>query len=278
MKKMILLMAVLATLAGCNTVAGVGDDVSGGARTVQGWLLIGPQRARAGLRRPLQPQSPAPKAGPMFNLAAHVLAKGQETPEKLALVVLGLTGAERWSYARLTAAVRGCGGWLGEHAAPGDRILIRAGNTPAFPVVYLGAIAAGMVPVATSAAADRARDHPHGRAVRPRLIVAEPGLAVAGRTPYGRWRPARLGGGTRPATGTWAMRTAKAMSSSPRAPRARPCPCATPIAPFWPAPMMHQGWEGLTAQDRLLHAGRLQLDLYHGHRAAGSLDAWAPPH
>lgn len=38
MKKMILLVAVLATLAGCNTVAGVGEDVSGGARTVQDWF------------------------------------------------------------------------------------------------------------------------------------------------------------------------------------------------------------------------------------------------
>jgi predicted small secreted protein len=25
-------------LAGCNTVAGVGEDVAGGARTVQGWF------------------------------------------------------------------------------------------------------------------------------------------------------------------------------------------------------------------------------------------------
>jgi len=38
MKKMIILVAVLATLAGCNTVAGVGEDVSGGARTVQDWF------------------------------------------------------------------------------------------------------------------------------------------------------------------------------------------------------------------------------------------------
>lgn len=38
MKKLIVLGAVLAALAGCNTVAGVGDDVSGGARQVQGWL------------------------------------------------------------------------------------------------------------------------------------------------------------------------------------------------------------------------------------------------
>ena len=35
MKKTILLVAVLASLAGCNTVAGVGEDVTGGARTVQ---------------------------------------------------------------------------------------------------------------------------------------------------------------------------------------------------------------------------------------------------
>ena len=38
MKNMIILVAVLAALAGCNTVAGVGDDVSGGARKVQGWF------------------------------------------------------------------------------------------------------------------------------------------------------------------------------------------------------------------------------------------------
>lgn len=36
MKALLILMAL--TLAGCNTVAGVGDDVSGGARTVQGWF------------------------------------------------------------------------------------------------------------------------------------------------------------------------------------------------------------------------------------------------
>lgn len=38
MKKIILLAAIMAALAGCNTVAGVGDDISGAARTVQGWL------------------------------------------------------------------------------------------------------------------------------------------------------------------------------------------------------------------------------------------------
>lgn len=36
-KKLLLLLALLA-LSGCNTVAGVGEDVTGGAHTVQGWF------------------------------------------------------------------------------------------------------------------------------------------------------------------------------------------------------------------------------------------------
>ena len=38
MKPLILIAAACLALAGCNTVAGVGEDVSDGARTVQGWL------------------------------------------------------------------------------------------------------------------------------------------------------------------------------------------------------------------------------------------------
>lgn len=37
-KKLVVLGALLALVAGCNTVAGVGDDISGGARTVQSWF------------------------------------------------------------------------------------------------------------------------------------------------------------------------------------------------------------------------------------------------
>ncbi|MBV1867122.1 MAG: entericidin EcnA/B family protein [Marinosulfonomonas sp.] len=37
MKKIVLTMMFL-MLASCGTVAGVGDDLSAGARTVQGWF------------------------------------------------------------------------------------------------------------------------------------------------------------------------------------------------------------------------------------------------
>ena len=36
--RMLVTASLVGSLAGCNTVAGVGEDVSGGARTVQGWF------------------------------------------------------------------------------------------------------------------------------------------------------------------------------------------------------------------------------------------------
>jgi predicted small secreted protein len=36
--KTVALILMLAALAGCNTIAGVGDDVSSGARKVQSWF------------------------------------------------------------------------------------------------------------------------------------------------------------------------------------------------------------------------------------------------
>lgn len=38
MKKLVLIGALALALAGCNTVAGIGDDISGGARTMQEWF------------------------------------------------------------------------------------------------------------------------------------------------------------------------------------------------------------------------------------------------
>lgn len=38
MSKPVFILITLLALAGCNTIAGVGEDVSGGARKVQDWL------------------------------------------------------------------------------------------------------------------------------------------------------------------------------------------------------------------------------------------------
>lgn len=38
MKRIAVLLLIAASLTGCNTIAGAGEDVSDGARTVQGWI------------------------------------------------------------------------------------------------------------------------------------------------------------------------------------------------------------------------------------------------
>lgn len=43
-RAVILIAACMAGLAGCNTVAGVGNDVTSGAQTVQGWFRGGGTR------------------------------------------------------------------------------------------------------------------------------------------------------------------------------------------------------------------------------------------
>ncbi len=93
-----------------------------------------------------------------FNLADHVLSAGRAQPDKIALAVLGPARAERWSFARLEAAVRGMAGGLSALGlTPGDRVLLRLGNTPEFPVAFLGCVAAGLIPVPTAERADPAR-------------------------------------------------------------------------------------------------------------------------
>jgi Acyl-CoA synthetases (AMP-forming)/AMP-acid ligases II len=94
------------------------------------------------------PFAPCPAS---FNLAAYVLANGLSTPEKIALRIVSPTGAERWSYGALARAVRGIGtGLLETGLKPGDRVLLRLGNTVDFPLASSAPSPSGLVPVPTS--------------------------------------------------------------------------------------------------------------------------------
>lgn len=121
---------------------------------------------------------PPPGLPARFNLAAHVLAAGGEVPDKIALGVLGTAGTERWSYARLTDAVLGTAtGLLRAGLSPGDRILMRLDNSVDFPIAYLGAIAAGLVPAPTSSQWTRREAEQAAAILKPRAILAAPGIA-----------------------------------------------------------------------------------------------------
>jgi acyl-coenzyme A synthetase/AMP-(fatty) acid ligase len=220
-------------------------------------------------RRP-PPPCPAP-----FNLAAHVLAGAEATPDRIALMVLRPEGAERWSFAALAAAVRGTGaGLLAQGLAPGDRVLMRLANTVDFPIVFLGAVAAGLVPVPTSALLTAPEVEKLCDELSPALIAAGPGVALPARPPCPVLEGAALQALRAHAPCDWAMGDPERLgyivytSGTSGRPRAV---CHAHRA-VWARRMMWQGWYGLRPDDRLLHAGAFNWTFTLG---TGLLDPWA---
>jgi len=216
---------------------------------------------------------PPPHDPARFSLAAHVLAKAAAQPDKIALQILRLNGAERWSYGRLEAAVRGVAtGFRQAGLCPGDRVLMRLGNTVEFPLCFLGAIAAGVVPVPTSAQLTAPEVTRIAGIVAPAAVVAAGGVPL----PDGDFRvipdsdlraweslpPAgwHLGDAGRMAYAVCTSGT----SGQPRA-------VAHAHRAILARAMMHQGWYGLTGADRLLHSGAFNWTYTLG---TGLLDPW----
>lgn len=93
-----------------------------------------------------------------FNMARYCLSlAARTTPDRLALVVVSAADAstaatERWTYAEIDDRVRRVAtGLRGLGLEPGARIMIRMGNTSDYALMFFGAIAAGLVPLPSSA-------------------------------------------------------------------------------------------------------------------------------
>ncbi len=114
-----------------------------------------------------------------MNLAEHVLRAGLDVPDGHALVVMGPNDAQIWSHDDLRRAVLGTAtGLLRAGLRPGDRLLMRLANRPAFPIAYLGAIAAGVVPVPTSAQLTALEITRIAACIAPAMIVAGAGVPL----------------------------------------------------------------------------------------------------
>lgn len=218
---------------------------------------------------------PSPDLPPApFNMAQYVLAAGAATPDKNALQLLRASGAERWSYARLIAAVRGTGTGLLHHGLqPGDRVLLRLGNTVDFPLAYLGAIAVGLVPVPTSTQLTGPEITRIAHEIAPALVLAADGVAlpdhpapVLGQAqlramqtlPPADWH---MGNPDRPGYIIYTSGSGGSPRAVVHAHRA-----------IWARRMMWQGWYGLTPEDRMLHAGAFNWTYTLG---TGLMDPWA---
>ena len=216
--------------------------------------------------------APAPTS---FNMAAHVLAHAERLADKAALCVIGPDGADTWSYRDIEAAVRGTGtGLLQAGLKPGDIVLMRLGNNVEFPIAYLGAIAAGLVPVPTSSQLTAPEVAKMVAELSPGAILRDPDIACPD-TPeipqidtealdamrslppcaYDMGDPDRLG---------YIIYTS-GTSGKPRA------VCHAHRA-IWARRMMHEGWYGLHEEDRLMHAGAFNWTFTLG---TGLMDPWS---
>ena len=208
-----------------------------------------------------------------FNLAAHVLSAGETCPDKIALSVVRPTGAQRWSYARLTAAVRGTAtGLLQSGLEPGDILLMRLGNTVDFPIAYLGAIAAGIVPVPTSSQLTAREVEAMVAHLAPKAILRGEGVACpAVEIPvweaalFETWHdlpPADYAMGD-PERLAYIVYTS-GTSGTPRA-------VGHAHRAIWARQMMMRDWYALGPEDRLLHAGAFNWTYTLG---TGLMDPW----
>ncbi|MBM1817074.1 class I adenylate-forming enzyme family protein [Pseudosulfitobacter pseudonitzschiae] len=214
----------------------------------------------------VHPRCPAP-----FNMADHVLRAGAARPDHLALSILQSDHSDDWTYAALIAAVRGTATGLLQHAQAGQMVLMRLGNTVDFPIAYLGAIWAGLVPIPTSAALT----DPEVAAILSELPVAailrDPVVSCpddARCIPLDALQAMRALAPADAAMGdpdrlAYVIYTS-GTSGKPRA-------VAHAHRAIWARGMMHQGWYGLRADDRLCHAGAFNWTYTLG---TGLMDPW----
>ncbi|MGF1454987.1 MAG: class I adenylate-forming enzyme family protein [Alphaproteobacteria bacterium] len=218
-----------------------------------------------------------------FNLARYCLGPGApRDPDKTALIVVGdadapSEAAERWTYGQLDTGVRRvAAGLTALGLAPGTRIMIRLENTSVYPLLFFGAMAAGLIALPTSSQlTDEEALFVLGNAGASALAVAD-GLALAG-VPMGVrvLREADIDAllAHDPApdyADTGAEDPAFLVYTSGTSGRPKGVLHAHRSA--WGRRPMVEGWYGLTREDVVLHAGAFNWTYTLG---VGLTDPWA---
>ncbi len=223
--------------------------------------------------RSITQSPPWPSCPTPFNMARYVLEPAARLPGKTALEIIGGAQPRSWSFAEIETTVRAMAtGFLELGAQPGDRILLRLGNSPETPLAYLAAIAGDLIPIPASAMLTEPEiariiaettprlvlrdetlpcpDHPH--------MVSLQGLQDMGSLPLADYS---IGDPNRPAYIVYTSGTSGKPRGVVHAHRA-----------IWARQMMHKAWYDLTPEDRMMHAGAFNWTYTMG---TGLMDPWS---
>ena len=217
-----------------------------------------------------------------FNMARYCLAgPAASTPDHPALIVYHQTGtdtpAERWSYAQIEDAVlRIAEGLRRRGLEPGERLLIRLDNTSLYPLTFFGALAAGIVPLATSSqltqqeVAFLLQDSGAAAVAVYQQLPLEHGPAGVSILTAEHLDDMRVNGARANWADTLADEPAYLIYTSGTTSKPKGVLHAHRAA--WGRRPMYQGWYGITRHDRMLHAGAFNWTYTLG---TGLTDPWA---
>lgn len=206
-----------------------------------------------------------------FNLASYVLWENGAPDDKVALTLLRKSGSERWSYGRLRDAVlRIAGGLLAHGLTPGDTVLLRLGNTVEFPLAFLGAVAAGLVPAPTSAALNGQEIDRIAKALQPKITIAGTGIALPSDASAVALSDLPRVSGLDAPTKTEYDDPAYIVFTSGTS--GKPVGVVHAHRAIHARRFMWQGWYGLGSADRMLHAGAFNWTYTLG---TGLMDPWS---
>ncbi len=202
-----------------------------------------------------------------FNMAEYVLRHAARHPSKPALEVVGAAKLSL-TYSDLEYRVQSLAAQIeAQTSGPGDRVMLRLGNTERFPIAYLAAIAVDRVPIVTSAKLTQTEINAMAKETNPKLIIADDGLPTPKNIPLiddtvsADFNGYHHGDRNRPSYIIYTSGT----SGSPRA-------VVHAHRAIWARRMMIKDWYDLSAIDRMMHAGAFNWTYTLG---TGLMDPWS---
>ena len=218
-------------------------------------------------------EAPPPEVPPRFNLAAHVLAGMAHRPGHVALEIIAPDGTvQSWHHGEIIAAVTAADTFFRRRLTPGSRILLRLGNSVRFPIAFLGAVRAGMVPVPLSAQLTAREVAAIADSLSPALALVDPDL------PLPRLDMPVLSAEALPAEDGSTPSPAPTEADAPAyivftsGSTGRPRAVVHAHRAILARKMMHRDWYALRPSDRLLHAGAFNWTFTLG---TGLMDPWS---
>lgn len=219
-----------------------------------------------------------------FNMARYAIGRAAAVvPDKTALLAIAdparAQPEECWSYRALETTVLTLAGHMAERFPPGERVLIRLGNSSTFAIAFFAVIAAGRVAVPVSSQlTEREAAFVIGDCA-PAGILADPALPL-GQMPGG-CRAIELDEVRRlmtilPAHGRPGYAATRADDPAyliyTSGTTAEPKGVLHAQRAAWGRRPMYQGWYGIGPGERMLHAGAFNWTYTLG---TGLTDPWA---